>query len=115
MIDSWLEDVKKDTAPEELGMILVHNGVVRATSKQGAKVEGMVLSYDEARLAELLKQYRQQEGIVDIKAWINSGRLGVGDNIMYLLVAGRFRTDIMPVFDAVLSTIKKEVVKEQEL
>ncbi len=115
MIDSWLEDVKKDTAPEELGMILVHNGVVRATSKSGAKVEGMILSYDKEKLAALLNKYKQQEGIVDIKAWINSGRLKIGDNIMYLLVAGRFRTDIMPVFDSVLSTIKKEIVKEQEL
>ncbi|MHB8123616.1 MAG: molybdenum cofactor biosynthesis protein MoaE, partial [Desulfuromonadaceae bacterium] len=59
-------------------------------------------------------KYKEHDGIVEIKAWINSGELKVGDDIMYLMVAGRFRTDVFPIFEAVLSAIKKEVVTEME-
>jgi molybdopterin synthase catalytic subunit len=38
----------------------------------------------------------------------------VGDDIMMLLVAGRLRTDVLPVFQELLSIIKNEIVKEQE-
>lgn len=34
---------------------------------------------------------------------------------MLLLVAGRFRTDVLPVFESVLSTIKNEIVHEEEI
>jgi molybdopterin synthase catalytic subunit len=38
----------------------------------------------------------------------------VGDDIMLLLVAGRFRTDVLPVFKSLLSVIKQEIVSELE-
>ena len=34
---------------------------------------------------------------------------------MLVLVAGRFRTDVVPVFESLLSTIKGEIVNELEL
>ena len=50
-----------------------------------------------------------------MRAWINRGKLKVGDDIMFLLVAGRFRTDVLPVFESTLSTIKNKIVKESEI
>jgi len=47
MIARWVEEVKQTTNPEELGMILIHNGIVRGTSKSGKPVHGMKLSYEE--------------------------------------------------------------------
>ena len=46
MIDRWVEERKQTTNPEDLGMILVHNGIVRGTSKSGKPVHGMKLSFD---------------------------------------------------------------------
>jgi molybdopterin synthase catalytic subunit len=115
MISAWIEDIKKTSDPEELGMILVHNGIVRATSKKGEPVKNMILSYDADKLKNLITENKAKEGIVDIRAWINSGELKIGDDIMCLLVAGRFRTDVLPVFEHVLTIIKKEIVKEQEI
>ena len=34
-----------------------------------------------------------------IKAWTNEGPLKVGDDIMYVLVAGRLRTNVLPTFE----------------
>ncbi|HBI15815.1 MAG TPA: molybdopterin converting factor [Desulfobulbaceae bacterium] len=114
MIDNWLSEIKQQADPRELGMILVHNGLVRATSKDGKEVRGIILSTDNARLKELLQEYSAKEGIEAVRAWINEGTLQVGDNIMLVLVAGRFRTDVLPAFESLISAIKKEVVREQE-
>jgi len=115
MIEQWLAEVKNKSAPEGLGMILVHNGIVRGTSKQGRPVSRMNLSYDEKKLRSLVREQKRKAGILDIRVWINQGELRVGDDIMLVLVAGRFRTDVVPVFESLVATIKKEIVSELEL
>jgi molybdopterin synthase catalytic subunit len=115
MVHQWLEEVKQKANPEDLGMIMIHNGIVRGSSKSGRPVQGMKLSYDENRLNSVIPTFKQKTGIVEVRAWINSGNLKVGDNIMFLLVAGRFRTDVLPVFEELLSLIKNEIVTEEEV
>jgi molybdopterin synthase catalytic subunit len=115
MLNKWLDDVKQRANPEDLGMILVHNGIVRASSKSGKPVRGMKLSYDHEKLNTVIPIFKERPGIVEVKAWINTGNLKVGDNIMLLLVAGRFRTDVLPVFDELLFVIKREIVTEEEI
>jgi len=115
MIDRWIEEIKLRANPEEFGMILVHNGIVRATSKSGKPVRGMKLSYDKEKLDSIIPTFKQKAGVVDIRAWINAGDLEVGDDIMFLIVAGKFRTDVLPVFEELLSVIKREIVTEQEV
>ncbi len=109
-----MAEIKASSDPAELGMILIHNGIVRATSKGGERVKGMHLSYDKERLNFLITEFGKKEGIVAIKVWINEGRLAIGDDIMYVLVAGRLRTNVLPTFEEIISRIKKEVVLEDE-
>jgi len=115
MIDEWIKEIKANTDPESLGMMLVHNGVVRGTAKNGKPVIGMKLSFDKAKLESRVNELKKRDGIVQIKAWINQGELKIGDDIMYLLVAGRFRTDVLPVLQELLTYVKGEVVSEEEI
>jgi len=115
MVEKWIEEIKRSVDPGELGMMLVHNGVVRATSKEGKPVKGMRLSYDRALLAAAVEEVKKRDGIADVRVWINEGDLKVGDDIMYVLVAGRFRTDVLPVLQELLTKVKGEVVHEQEV
>ena len=115
MVDAWIKEIKASTDPEELGMLLVHNGVVRATSKAGKPVKSMKLSYDSKMLEAAVKEMKGREGIVEVKAWLNRGQLKIGDDIMFLLVAGRFRTDVLPVLQELLTTIKTKIVREEEV
>ena len=115
MIEQWISEIKKTCLPDQLGMILTHNGIVRATSKQGEPVREMMLSYDQAALDKAVSRFKSREGIADIRAWINQGQLKVGDDIMYVCVAGRFRKDVLPVFQELIGLIKTEIVKEEEL
>ena len=115
MVDQWIKDIKAKSDFEDLGMILVHNGVVRATSKTGKTVQGMHLSYDGNKLSLLVDQLKKKKGIVDIKVWINEGLLKVGDDIMYACVAGKFRTTVIPVLEELVAGIKTRIVTEAEI
>lgn len=74
----------------------------------------MHLSYDRQKLNFLIDEFGKKEGIVAIKAWINEGTLNVGDDIMYVLVAGRLRKYVLPTLEEFVSRIKKEVVSEEK-
>jgi len=115
MINEWVKEIKENCDPESLGMILVHNGIVRGTAKDGKPVKGMKLPYDENALESCVARLKNRDGIVAIRTWINSGVLRIGDDIMYLLVAGRFSTDVLPVLKELLSTVKNEIVHEEEM
>ena len=115
MIDRWVEEIKQTANPEELGMILVHNGIVRGTSKSGKPVHGMKLSYDEKKLKSVIPIFKRRKGVAEVRVWINTGNLKVGDNIMLLLVAGRFKTDVLPVLEELLTLVKNEIVTEEEV
>jgi molybdopterin synthase catalytic subunit len=115
MIEAWIKEIKKSCNPDMLGMILVHNGIVRATAKDGKPVKAMNLSYDKGMLKDVVATFTAKEGIADIRVWINEGDLQVGDDIMNVCVAGRFRTDVLPVFQELLTIIKKEIVREDEV
>jgi molybdopterin synthase catalytic subunit len=115
MIERWIDEVKKKVQPEMLGMIAIHHGLVRATSKDGRRISRMRLSYDKDRLSTIVQDLKRRDGIGEIMVWINEGELSVGDDIMYVLVAGRFRQDVFPVLERLVGLIKSEVVKEEEL
>jgi len=115
MIDQWIKEIKKNAPADMLGIILSHNGIVRATAKNGGKVASMNLSYDKIKLENAVRKFKKKQGIVDIRVWINEGHLKIGDDIMNVCVAGRFRKDVLPVFQELITMIKTEIVSEKEL
>ena len=115
MIEGWIKEIKRTCDPKSLGMILAHNGIVRATTKDGKPVKAMKLSYDKAKLESVISGCKKKEGIADVKVWINEGVLQIGDDIMNVCVAGRFRTDVLPALQELLKIIKGEIVREEEV
>jgi len=79
-------------------MILIHNGIVRATAKDGKTVQAMRVFYDRSMLDDTVRELKKVDGITEIRVWINEGTLQIGDDIMKVCVAGRFRTDVLPDF-----------------
>lgn len=112
--DRWVEEVKKQPDAAGIGMVLVHRGVVRGTSRAGEPVTGMRLSVDRVRLEEVLTEARAWPGIVAVRGWVNEGRLAVGDDIMTVLVAGDIRENVFSGLRRLVGLIKTEVVTEEE-
>lgn len=54
-------------------------------------------------------------GVVAVHAWVNEGRLAVGDDIMLALVAGDIRENVFGALQQLVRLIKTQCVKEREL
>ncbi len=121
-MDQWLKEAKQDPAAAQVGMYLVHNGVVRGTAKamvrQGAKdtepVTGMCFSYDKEKVEAAIAETYQMDGIFYIRTWLNEGNLSVGDDIMYVLIGGDIRPHIVDALQYLVGRIKNECVVEDE-
>lgn len=101
---------------ENVGMMLVHNGVVRAWSRQDhATVEKVVVTPDRARMAAIVREMEQRPGIYKILAEAAEGELYPGDDLLFLVVAGDIREHVKDTFAELLDRIKAEAVIKQEV
>lgn len=122
-IDEWLKEAKSDPVAANVGMFLVHNGVVRETSKakvrqgvdDGVLVKRMEFSYDENKVQAVIEEAYKMEGIFYIRVWLNEGELEVGDDIMYMLIGGDIRPHVEDALQFLVGKIKTECVTEQEI
>lgn len=97
------------------GMLLVHNGIVKGVNREGKDIKKVIVMVDWAKLNEILDLFRKNPGISIVEAYIREGELYVGDDIMYLGVAGDVRENVINTLQAVLDRIKKEVTQKQEI
>jgi molybdopterin synthase catalytic subunit len=110
-----LQSVKSHPDFHRAGMVLCHNGVVRATSRDGGPVSGLTVAVDHDRLAAVLAEARQTPGIVDIQVEIAENcRLSVGDDVMVLIVAGDIRENVIRTLETTLNAIKTTVTSKTE-
>ncbi len=122
-IEKWLKEAKADPAVSKAGMFLIHNGVVRETPRaqvregidDGSLVKGMEFSYDAVKVDAAIAETYKKEGIFFVKAWLNEGRLEVGDDIMYVLIGGDIRLHVVDALQFLVEKIKTECVIEKEL
>ena len=97
------------------GMVLCHNGVVRATSRDGREVSGLRVKVDDDRLKAILSKARQRPGIVDVRVEIAADcDLVVGDDVMLLVVAGDVRENVIATLEETLNAIKTTVTSKTE-
>lgn len=122
-IDEWLMEAKADPAASSVGMFLVHNGVVRQTPKaqvrqgvnDGSLVKGMDFSYDPNKVDQFITETYKLDGIYYIKVWLNEGHLEVGDDIMFVLIGGDIRPNVVNALQYLVEKIKTECVIEIEV
>ena len=114
-VDSWLDELKTGTLERPVGMFLIHNGVVRATNRSGARVNGMVLAVDRSAERAAVDRVQGMPGIAAARLWINEGLLAVGDDIMVALVAGDVRENVFAALQSLVAEVKSAVVKEREM
>ncbi len=113
-LDNLIAQVKQHSRYPEVGMILCHNGVVRATSRDGQPVTELTVRADRRRLAEIVAAIKSRPGIVEVLAEVREGTLRVGDDVMYVVVAGDIRENVFPALQDAVNTIKRDVTKKTE-
>jgi molybdopterin synthase catalytic subunit len=114
-VNKMLQDIKSHPDFDNVGMVLCHNGVVRATSRDGREVSGLKVAVDHQKLAQILTAQRHKPGILDVRVEIAEDRdLAVGDDVMLLLVAGDIRENVIAVLTETLNLIKSTVTTKTE-
>jgi len=89
--------------------------VVRATSREGDEVTGLSLTVDHERLAQIISEQKKRPGIVDILIHINEGKsLAVGEDVMFLVVAGDIRENVLASLTDTLNLVKAEVTSKTQ-
>lgn len=121
-IDQWLREAKNDPESLKEGMYLVHNGIVRQTPKNkvrngiddGSTVSGMEFSYNKEKVDKFIKETYEMDGIFHVRVWLNEGMLALGDDIMYVLIGGDIRPNVIDALQFLVEKIKTECVVEIE-
>ena len=109
-----VERIKKHPDFHKAGMILCHNGVVRATSRDGRPVSEVSVRVDRKRLEAIIGEIKAMTGIVEVLAHVNEGTLKVGEDVMYVVVAGDFRENVFDAMIAAVNRIKADVTSKTE-
>ena len=113
-LTALIDRIKSYPDYAKVGMILCHNGVVRGTTRDGRPVSGLTVTVDREALDSILAEQKQRPGIVDILVEIREGSLKVGDDVMFIVVAGDLRDHVIPVLEDTLNAIKKRVTRKTE-
>ena len=107
---------KRPEFTDNVGMILIHNGVVRNWSrKDRSTVTALEVIPDNKKIEALRQEYLRREGIFEIIIKAYSGTFQPGDDLLYIIVAGDIRENIKPVLAELLDRIKAEAVSKKEI
>lgn len=129
-MNAWLAQAKESEQAPNIGMFLIHNGIVRATPRHAvrteaarpadapehdARVVAVDFSYDKAGLEAALKEALSWEGVYYVQAWLNEGRVEVGGSLMYVLIGADIRPHAISALEKLVGHIKSQLVEEREL
>jgi molybdopterin synthase catalytic subunit len=94
------------------GAIALFIGVVRGHSAKGEKVENLKLEAYEEKADEVLTKIsndlKKKPGIVDVQIHHLLGEFDVGEDLVYVLVAGSHRQQVFPVLEEAVERYKQE-------
>jgi molybdopterin synthase catalytic subunit len=111
-VQDAISNIKKDNNYHKAGAIALFIGVVRGETLEGEKVEKLKLeAYEEKAnqvLTKICDDLSQKPGIVNVQIHHLLGEFNVGDDLVYVAVAGSHRTDVFPVLREAVERYKSE-------
>lgn len=102
---------------DNVGMILIHNGTVRAWSRMDNKkqVSALEVTPDLEKIEAIRQDFLKRDGIYDIVVEAKTGTFQPGDDLLFLIVAGDIREHIKPVLAELLDRVKSEAIGKKEI
>jgi len=107
-----LKRVRSNPSFHKAGGIGIFVGVVRGETPRGKKVRKLELEAYEEKANEVLdkicRDLRKKVGIVDVQIHHFLGEFDVGEDLVYVVVAGAHRGNVFPVLEEAVERYKKE-------
>ena len=108
-----IKNTTKSKNYSKAGAIAQFIGVVRGETIQGENVQKLKLEAYEEKANEVLlnicRELSVKKGIVNVQIHHLLGEFEVGEDLVYVSVAGAHRTDVFPVLHEAVERYKKEV------
>jgi len=108
-----INNTKRSVNYEKVGAMTLFIGVTRGETLEGEKVQKLALEAYEEKANEVLTKIcddlSKKSGIVDVQIHHLLGEFDVGEEMVYVLVAGSHRTDVFPVLREAVERYKNEV------
>jgi molybdopterin synthase catalytic subunit len=108
-----INNVKNEPNFRKAGAITLFIGVVRGEAAEGRKVQKLELeAYEEKAneaLTNICDELRKKPGVIDVQIHHLLGEFSVGEDLVYVLVAGSHRGNIFSVLEEAVERYKSEV------
>jgi len=111
-LSNLLETTRENPDFHKVGALVTFIGVVRGETRKGEIVKGLELEAYKEKADEVLenicRDLQAREGIVDVQIHHFTGKFRVGEELVYVLVAGSHRSHVFPVLEKAVERYKKE-------
>lgn len=111
-VSDLINNARKSSNCEKTGAMALFIGVTRGETLEGKKVKKLKLEAYEEKANEVLgnicDDLSKKQGIVDVQIHHLLGEFEVGEDLVYVLVAGSHRTDVFPVLREAVERYKSE-------
>jgi len=107
-----LTHLRNNPRLREAGAVACFIGIVRGSTHDGRRVRRLeVEAYSEVAegaLRRIADDLRQRDGVVDVLIHHNVGSFSVGEDLVYVVVAGRSRKNVFSVLMEAVERYKHE-------
>lgn len=101
---------------EKVGMMLIHNGVARGTSrKDGAKVGKLEVTVDQDLVETIRREGEAMPGMFRVLVEARAGTFVPGDDLLFIVAAGDIREHVIAALTQTLTRVKSEAIVKREL
>ncbi len=111
-LERLIAEVKSLPDFYKAGAVAIFIGVVRGENFQGERVQKLeVEAYEEKAnevLLEICRELKARKGVVDVQIHHFSGEFNVGEDLVYVIVAGAHRENVFPVLKEAVERYKRE-------
>jgi molybdopterin synthase catalytic subunit len=111
-VSDLISNAKKRENAKKTGAMTLFIGVARGVTLEGEKVKKLKLEAYEEKTNEVLEKIcddlSKKPGITDVQIHHLLGEFDIGEEMVYVLVAGSHRTDVFPVLREAVERYKSE-------
>jgi len=111
-LSDLMEAVRANPDFSKVGAVTLFVGVARGETKEKQTVKKLELEAYEEKADEVLenicKELKEKPGIIDVQVHHLLGEFDVGEEMVYVVVAGGHRGDVFPVLREAVERYKRE-------
>ena len=111
-LQDLMDSIKKNRNFDKTGAVGLFVGVVRGEDNEGQKVQKLTLEAYEEKANEVLEKIcddpKEKPGIVDVQIHHLLGEFTVGEDLVYVSVAGSHRPEVFSVLREAVERYKHE-------